>query len=238
MISDGRWMPQEVRLLEGLLPVGGVVVDAGANIGGFALPLAKHVGPDGQVHAFEPFRNIFQLLTANCALNGLTSCNTYHNALGSKPEKRVRRSPGLNAVGNPSKSFVVDQVASELLVHHDGQGRTEVVEVVRLDDKLDLTRLDAIKIDVESAEYEMLVGAERTIAAHAPLIYVEDSEADLARLLEPTRVMRLLQERHNYECLNLVQAGLTAMTSLLCVPSPRVREVQARLREIDFRITT
>lgn len=237
LIHEGNWMPQELRLLEGFLPYGGVAVDAGANIGGFALPLSKHVGPDGQVHAFEPFRNIFQILTANCAMNGLTSCYTYHNALGEKPERKVRPSPGLNAVGNPSKSFVVDEVASEMLVHHDGQGRTETIEVTRLDDKLDLPRLDIIKIDVESAEYEMLLGAGKTISRHRPLIYVEDSEAELESMRQPTRVMRLLSERHGYECLNLVQSGLTSMTSLLCVPSERTVAVRERLHTIDWNLT-
>jgi len=231
-------MPQETRLLTGFLPVGGIAVDAGANIGGFALPLSKHVGPDGQVHAFEPFRAIHQILTANCALNGLISCFTYHNALGSHPERRRKRSPGLNAVGNPSKSFVVDEVASELLVHYDGAGRDEVIEVVRLDDKLDLPRLDLMKIDVESSEYEMLLGAEQTIRKHRPVIYVEDSEADLMTMRQPTRVMRLLSDRHAYGCLNLVQSGLTSMTSLLCAPQMRISEVHGKVMQMDWRLTT
>jgi len=238
LISEGRWMPQELRLLEGLVPVGGVIVDAGANIGGFAVPLSKHVGPDGQVHAFEPFRNIFQLLTTNCALNGLISCHTYHNGLGDKSERLQRRSPGLDAVGNPSKSYVVDQVASELLVHHDGQGRTETVEMVRLDDKLTLQRLDAIKIDVESCELAMLQGAVQTIRQHQPSIYVEDSEADPGTAREPTRVMRLLRDQHDYECIDLAGMGLVTMTSLLCVPRTRVSETQTRILQLDWRLTT
>lgn len=239
LISEGRWMPQEIRLLETFLPSGGVAVDAGANIGGFTIPLSKHVGPDGQIHAFEPFRNIHQLLTANCALNGLISCYTYHNALGNRAERLERRSPGLNAVGNPSKSFVVEKVASELLVHHDGQGRTEGIDVVRLDDKLTLPRLDVIKIDVESGEFEMLLGAEKTIARHRPVIYVEDSEAgDLMTPSRPTRVTKLLSERHAYECLNLAQSGLVSMTSLLCVPQTRLKEVNAQLVRTDWRLTT
>lgn len=238
LISDGFWMLQETRLLEGLLPVGGVVVDAGANIGGFTLPLAKHVGPDGQVHAFEPFRNLFQLLTANCALNGLLNCLTYHNALGSQLERRERRMPTMNAVANPSKSFVVDQVASEILVHYDGQGRTETVEVVRLDDRLDLRRLDVLKIDVESGEYDLLLGAAETIARHQPVIYVEDSEADMMTMREPTRVIRLLAERHTYGCLNLAQSGMDSSTSLLCVPRARLPEVSRRIMQIDWRLAS
>eukprot|EP00913_Durusdinium_trenchii_P014079 g13218.t1 len=94
-------------------PVRRVRLRAEANIGGFALPLSRHAGPNGQVHAFEPFRVLHQVLTANCAINGLLSCFTYHYALGNKAEKRLRPMPGLAAVGNPSKSFVVDAVKSD-----------------------------------------------------------------------------------------------------------------------------
>ena len=41
-----------------------------------------------------------------------------------------------------SKSFVVDAVKSELLVHHDSLGRMETISMVRLDDVLKLERLD------------------------------------------------------------------------------------------------
>eukprot|EP00439_Symbiodinium_sp_Y106_P067474 s1051_g11.t1 len=231
LISEGRWMQPEVDLLKAFLPVGGVAVDAGANIGGFALPLSKHVGPDGQVHAFEPFRNIFQVLTANCAINGLLSCFTYHNALGNATEQRRRPMPGLGAVGNPSKSFVVDEIASELLVHHDSLGRSETVSVVRLDDKLKLDRLDVMKIDVESGEYDMLLGAGATIRAHQPLIYVEDSESDKP---PPTRVMRLLSDLHSYWCADPKEFGLQLMTSTLCVPQRMVGEIRDRIRKIRW----
>lgn len=217
LISEGRWMQPEIDLLKAFLPVGGVAVDAGANIGGFALPLSRHVGPDGQVHAFEPFRVLHQVLTANCAINGLLSCYTYHHALGNQTEKRSRRMPGLAAVGNPSKSFVVDTVKSELLVHHDSAGRMETVSVVRLDEILSLERLDVMKIDVESGEYEMLLGAEQTIRKFQPLIYVEDSEAEVLGA-KKTPVAKLLKETQSYTCHDPRDFGLVLMTSTLCVP--------------------
>eukprot|EP00930_Biecheleria_cincta_P009647 TRINITY_DN111445_c0_g1_i1.p1 TRINITY_DN111445_c0_g1~~TRINITY_DN111445_c0_g1_i1.p1 ORF type:complete len:147 (-),score=28.14 TRINITY_DN111445_c0_g1_i1:28-468(-) len=136
--------------------------------------------------------------------------------------------PGLSAVGNPSKSHVAETVASELLIHHDSKGRTETVEVVRLDDKLTLPQLDVVKIDVESSEYEMLLGAEKTISQHQPLIYVEDSEADRLPAGTPTRVMRLLSERHGYACLDMAKE--VQLTSLLCTPRGRLGEVEAVLQ--------
>ena len=66
-------------------------------------------------------------------------------------------------------------------MHHDSLGRMESVSVLRLDDALQLRRLDVLKIDVESGEYDMLLGAERTIRRHQPLIYVEAGD-DRCRL--------------------------------------------------------
>jgi len=224
LIGDGHWMPQEVAILTALLPVGGVAVDAGANLGGFTLPFARRVGPRGQVHSFEPFRLIYQALTANCAMNGLQSCHTHNKGLGSRSARKTLRAPGLNALGNPSKMYVADEVASELHIHYDRE-LEEDVEVVRLDD-VPLRGLDLVKIDVESMELDLLQGAERTLAAFRPVIYVEDSEAeDLENLRAPTKVMRLLSERHAYVCINLAQSGLPQMTSLLCAPGERIRAV-------------
>merc|ERR1712203_249656 len=103
-------------------------------------------GPHGEVHAFEPFRLLFQMLTTNCALYGLRSCITHHKALGSVSTRKKLRMPGLNQIGNPSKMFVADSVASEMHIAYDSQHQ-ETVEVMRLDD-LALPRLDLLKIDV------------------------------------------------------------------------------------------
>lgn len=213
LISEGVWNANEARLLMSLVPEGGVAVDAGANIGGFTLPLAKHVGIDGEVHAFEPFRMMFQILTANCALNGLQSCLTHHKALGSRAGQKQVRMPSFNGIGNPSKMHVADEVASEMHVHYGTH--LETVEVVPLD-AVPLRGLNLLKIDVESMELELLAGAEQTLRRFRPAVYVEDSEGEGPK---PTRVERLLSERHGYRCRDLAAEGVPGMTSLLCTPS-------------------
>jgi len=217
LLSEGVWNRHEARLLTRLLPPGGVAVDAGANIGAFTLPLAQRAGAAGEVHAFEPFRLPYQILTANCALNGLQSCFTHHRALGSRAARKLSRMPGLNAIGNPSKMHVADHVASEMHIHYEPH-RWETVEVVPLDD-LALTRLHLLKIDVESMELEVLRGAEQTLRRHRPVIYVEDSQADGPT--RPTVVQRLLTDVHGYECRDLASEGVPGMTSLLCAPGER-----------------
>ena len=52
---------------------GQTAIDLGANIGYFTLLLAQLVGQDGQVVAFEPDPENFQLLERNVRANGYTN---------------------------------------------------------------------------------------------------------------------------------------------------------------------
>ena len=54
------------------VPRGGVFLDAGANIGTYALPAAGLVGPEGRVLAFEAHPRTFAYLARNVAANGLS----------------------------------------------------------------------------------------------------------------------------------------------------------------------
>jgi FkbM family methyltransferase len=230
LVQDGGWMFHEVRLMQHLTPVHGVFIDAGANIGGFTIPLARHVGRKGRVISFEPYRHLYQVLTANVALNGLANVWTHQVGLGNETLELVRRMPDLNQVSNPSKSHMVDGIASTMLVSY---GEEDLMYVRPLD-SFDFPRVDMIKIDVESMELPMLYGARATLRAHRPLVFVEDSEIDdMASMRSPTSVMNLLSTV-GYICINLEQSGLPGYTSLLCVPQERQQDVMARLNTFSM----
>jgi mRNA interferase RelE/StbE len=64
----------ERRVLKKVLPLvarGGACLDAGANVGVFALRFAQRVGPSGIIHAFEPDPVNYERLHKNIELNGL-----------------------------------------------------------------------------------------------------------------------------------------------------------------------
>ncbi len=77
-----QWSEEEFNLISSLLFPGDTVIDIGANIGGFTIPLAKKV-PNGVVIAIEPQRVLYQLLNANIALNELINVHTFNTAAGS-----------------------------------------------------------------------------------------------------------------------------------------------------------
>src|SRR5665647_3509078 len=58
-----------VRAYEKLIKPGNIVLDIGANIGAHVLHLARAVGPQGKLYAFEPTDYAFDKLNKNIAEN-------------------------------------------------------------------------------------------------------------------------------------------------------------------------
>ncbi|CAL1137541.1 unnamed protein product [Cladocopium goreaui] len=163
--------------LQTLCRSGDVVIDVGANVGGFTVPLAERVGPEGEVHAFEPFRKVFQHLNANVALNGLSNVYTYNVALGTAEEKVLAYVPDLTNFNFPSAIRVLDQFGPEAAVSEANlryEERQETLTVRRLDDFSFSRRVQLIKIDVEFMELQVVLGAKSTILQNKPLIWMEN----------------------------------------------------------------
>jgi hypothetical protein len=78
----GEFSEGEADLLCRVMPVGGVIVEAGANIGALTVPLAKAAGPNGLVYAYEPQRPLYHILCANLALNGLFNVQARQMGIG------------------------------------------------------------------------------------------------------------------------------------------------------------
>jgi FkbM family methyltransferase len=142
-----------------------LVVEVGANIGAHTIDLARMVGLDGEVHAFEPQRIVFQTLCANLALNQCVNVFARQMALGA-------------AAG----SIMVPPVQPSERNNFGGISLGEFAggEAVALStlDSLDLPACHFIKADVEGMEVDVLKGAEKTIDMYRPLMYVENDRAE------------------------------------------------------------
>jgi FkbM family methyltransferase len=68
------------------LPADAVVVDGGANIGFFTVPVAHRTqGRGTKIIAFEPQRQLFQALGGSLALNGYDHVYLHNCGLGAEP---------------------------------------------------------------------------------------------------------------------------------------------------------
>src|SRR5438105_44340 len=63
------WFEDEIRFLRRLIQPGQKAIDIGANVGVYALTLARLVGPTGRIWAFEPASATANLLAAGVAAN-------------------------------------------------------------------------------------------------------------------------------------------------------------------------
>lgn len=158
----GEWAQDEIRLLRRFLSRGDVVVDVGANIGTHSVAFSMLVGPEGEVHAFEPQRLCYQMLCANAALNGRTNIHARQSGLSDVPGEACVPMPDLHAGGN----FGNFQL--------EGHQQGERVSVVTLD-SLTLPKVRLIKIDVEGMEAKVLGGGRKLIARDTPVIFVENN---------------------------------------------------------------
>ena len=146
------------------LPGGAMAVDAGANAGLIAVPMAQMLAAKGgAVLAFEVQRMMYYALCGTAALNDLENLFVYNLGLGDTIREE--------AIGKPDYAVAQDFGMFSLL-EQKGAPRVEQVRIVTVD-SLGLPRLDFLKIDVEGMEVELLRGAARTIAAHRPWCWVE-----------------------------------------------------------------
>jgi FkbM family methyltransferase len=149
---------------------GGTVLDVGANVGSTLLRFAQAVGESGRVFGFEPDPVNFSRCQRNLKLNLLTNITLENFALGSEPSvaKLYRvddRNPGMNRIlpSDPGVAF------SEV--------RVAVLDDYIKENKID--KVDAIKIDVEGFELNVLKGARKTIEQFKPILFMELSDENL-----------------------------------------------------------
>ena len=167
----GEWCLSEVAMFRSIVREGDVVLDVGANIGAFTVPLAKMAGTRGAVVAFEPQRQVFQLLTANIALNELTNCWTYHKGVGAQGGSVITPKVNYSVPGNFGGISLLEEE------RWGERGPVEVVEVVRLDDvRRVLSKCPSfVKIDVEGMEVDVIMGGLDMLRECSPVIHVENN---------------------------------------------------------------
>lgn len=146
----------ELERLRGLIGYHKDILDIGANIGNHTVFWGKILKANS-IHCFEPVGEFYKILKKNVELNHLSGVVTVHNvALGNEAGRAC------------IKYFNPDELgATQIEESADGD-----MVLQRLDD-LEFDNIDFIKIDVETFEYNLLLGAKQTLDKHSPLIFIE-----------------------------------------------------------------
>src|ERR1700730_14433256 len=70
LLEQERWFEKELGFLSRWLKPGMTAIDIGANLGVYSLPMARLVGPEGKVFAYEPASETRRLLAISKEKNG------------------------------------------------------------------------------------------------------------------------------------------------------------------------
>jgi FkbM family methyltransferase len=161
------WFEDELPFLRRVLLPGQKAIDVGANYGVYTLSIARVVGADGAVWAFEPASATASVLAQGISTNGFGHVFLESSALSSErgsAQLSLHSSSELNALvhGNQAASF------------------SESVRVDTLDDCMDRfgwRDIDFVKIDAEGEESNIIKGGRRFLSEQAPLILYEVKNA-------------------------------------------------------------
>jgi FkbM family methyltransferase len=155
-----QWFNQNVQ-------PGETWLDVGAHYGYTAIALARLVGPQGRVYAFEPMTATAGCIARSRSLNRLPQLTVVPFALGSCEDIAALELPEVRGMVDSTKV---------------GSGRGEPFFVANFDwlwprisqaGSGGTPKVDGVKIDVQGMEIEALKGMFATLQRHRPKLVVE-----------------------------------------------------------------
>ncbi len=158
------WEPTVALAIRDHCRPGDVVFDVGANAGALSMMMSRLVGPRGIVCAFEASPRIIDKTQHNLVNAGCSNVTVYHKAVWHTSGETVNLSAG---------SHLNDRV------EEGASGMS--VRTLALDDfaaAADL-RPSFIKMDIEGAEFNALIGMERLLRDVRPVLVLEQSPKDM-----------------------------------------------------------
>lgn len=148
------------------LQEGMTVFDVGAGIGELTLMFSRFVGASGEVHAFEPSSESFKRLTTICTAASLSNTHLQQLALSNGGGKLILHSYGADYLSWTSQA---ERPLERYGINVKSESTEEVLAqtVDSYCEASGVCKIDLLKIDVEGAEFQVLLGARRMLESGA-----------------------------------------------------------------------
>jgi FkbM family methyltransferase len=175
-----------LRIMARILDDNSNTIDVGANRG----EVAKHflrLAPHGEHELFEPQESLVHFLVQR--FEGFDNVHIHHKAVGADQHTaeftQYMKAPTLSTFfPRPELDDYSPNVVS--------------VEVIALDDAALPSRIDAIKIDVEGSETEVLMGGKARLFNDQPYVFFEHNPAAVdASSSSTNEIIRIFREECN-----------------------------------------
>ena len=182
--EDNFWEPPVQIVLRDLCKSGNVVFDIGANLGGLTTVMSRSVGLRGVVCAFEASPRIVGKCQRNVILQGCNNVQVYNVAVYSKSHHNI-------------SIYAGDHLNDSIYPENSKEGTSFTVKTLAIDDFVAFTGLvpNLLKLDIEGAEFDAVMGMLNTIENHKPHLILETQPND-------TRCLDLLIDK-GYRAIDL-----------------------------------
>jgi len=159
-ILKNRTDKREIEVIRAYLKPGHTVLDIGANIGFYSQMLSDIVGSSGMVYSFEPDKQNFERLKANCG--HLSNVELVNKAVSNETGLlKIYTSPMLNV---DHRTYPVDNYDAVL----------EIESVCGDDFFQSGKKIDFIKIDIQGFEVSAFKGMKRILTENPHLVIVSE----------------------------------------------------------------
>nr|WP_279219427.1 FkbM family methyltransferase [Rhodococcus erythropolis] len=178
-LMGGRSAVPEMRLLDEIALEGRVAIDVGAHAGNWTFTLARQVGPEGKVIAYEALPHYGRALSLTLRLLRVRNVQIRPVAVGESERTMTLR------WRSESDELLTGRTHIEPGAH-PSKGVLEI-PMVSLDHDLAVrgiapSDVGFIKIDVEGAELEVLRGAANLLSDGRPFVYLEAEPQWISRM--------------------------------------------------------
>ena len=160
LLEYGYWENELIKYAETFLNDNSIILDIGANIGTWSIPLAIK---NRKVYSFEPYDSSFYSLCGNIFLNNKEHIiYPYHSAITDNVNKKT----------SMYLSETINIGGCKLIEKNDNNNKLNRYKLITLD-SLKLEKINFIKIDVEGQELNVIKGGTKTILKNKPVIFFE-----------------------------------------------------------------
>lgn len=142
-----------------------IVIEAGANLGSETILISRQL-KKGHLYSFEPNPYTFDRLKINKTINELTNVDVFDDALGEK-DGTIHFNIYPKEFCNPGMSSKYMETSNTRKISVNQKTLDSFVK------EQNIARVDFIKMDIQGAEMDLILGSHETISKYKPTIFTE-----------------------------------------------------------------